>query len=78
MDLEQPTSPGPTQSYGGLLGGIRCDSALVLDIWLSHHEAVQIDSQTYHDREIYECSLMCKCGIFEEYTDRLDMVNEGR
>ncbi len=64
----------PTQSCGGLLGGIRCDSALVLNIWLSHHEAVQVDSQVYHDRDVYECSLMCKCGTFDEYTDNLEPI----
>ena len=62
----------------GLPGKIRCDSALVLDVWLSHHEAVQVDSQVYHDREVYECSLMCKCGIFEEYEDRLELISETR
>ncbi len=64
----------PTQSCGGLLGGIRCDSALVLDIWLSHHETVQYDSQLYHDKEVYEYSLMCKCGTFEEYEDNLGLI----
>ncbi len=64
----------PSQSCGGLLGGIRCDSALVLDIRLSHHEAVQVDSQVYHDKDIYEYSLMCKCGMFEEYEDNLEPI----
>ena len=59
---------------GGNPGEIRCDSALVLDIWLSHHEAVQVDSQVYHDKEVYECSLMCKCGTFEEYEDNLEPI----
>ena len=64
----------PLQSCGGLLGGIRCESALMLDIWLSHHEAVQVDSQVYRDKDIYECSLICKCGTFEEYTDNLEPI----
>ena len=63
---------------GGPPGAIRCDSALVLDIWLSHHEAVQVDSQVYHDKDVYECSLMCKCGTFEEYEDNLRTIDESR
>ena len=63
---------------GGNPGEIRCDSALVLNVWLSHHEAVQVDSQVYHDKEVYECSLMCKCGTFEEYEDNLEPINESR
>ena len=63
---------------GGNPGEIRCDSALVLDIWLSHTESVQTDSQEYRDKDVYECSLMCKCGTFEEYEDRLELLNEGR
>ena len=61
---------------GGTPGSLRCDSALVISVELSHHEAIQVDSQTYHDREVYECTLMCKCGIFEEYEDRLRIVSE--
>ena len=56
---------------GGNPGETRCDSALVLDIWLSHSESIQTDSQEYRDRDVYECSLMCKCGTFEEYEDNL-------
>ena len=63
---------------GGSPGAIRCDVAIVLDIWLSHHEQVQVDSQTYRDKDVYECSLACKCGIFEEYTDNLGMIHESR
>ena len=62
---------------GGNPGEIRCDSALVLDIWLSHTESVQTDSYEYRDRDVYECSLMCKCGTFEEYEDRLELVSEA-
>ena len=62
---------------GGNPGEIRCDSALVLDIWLSHTESYQSDSQEYRDKDVYECSLACKCGIFEEYTDRLDVIHEA-
>ena len=65
-------------SCGGPPGGLRCETALVINIELSHHEAVQVDSQVYHDREVYECTLMCKCGVFEEYEDRLEMINENR
>ena len=63
---------------GGPPGGLKCETALVVDVELSHHESVQVDSQVYHDREVYECTLMCKCGVFEEYEDRLEMVSEGR
>jgi len=59
---------------GGNPGSIRCDSALVLNVWLSHSESYQSDSQIYHDRDVYECSLMCKCGTFEEYEDNLEHV----
>ena len=68
----------PENYCGGLPGGIRCDSALVLHVWFSHHESVQTDSQVYHDKEVYECTLMCKCGVFEEYEDRLEIINEAR
>lgn len=63
---------------GGPLGEIRCDSALVISVELSHHEAVQVDSQVYHDREVYECTLVCNCGTFEEYEDRLELIHEAR
>jgi len=66
----------PINSCGGQPGEVRCETALILDIWLSHHESVQCDSQVYHDKEVYECSLACKCGIFEEYTDNLGMIHE--
>ena len=59
---------------GGNPGEIRCDSALVLDIWLSHTESYQSDSQEYRDRDVYECSLMCKCGTFDEYEDNLELI----
>ena len=61
----------------GLPGTIRCETALVLNVWLSHHEAVQVDSQVYRDKDVYECSLVCKCGTFEEYTDNLSIVGES-
>ena len=66
----------PENYCGGPPGELRCDSALVVSIELSHHEQVQVDSQVYHDREVYECTLMCKCGVFEEYEDRLELVSE--
>ena len=62
---------------GGPSGSLRCESALVVSVELSHHEAVQVDSQTYHDREVYEFTLMCKCGLFEEYDDRLELILEA-
>ena len=64
----------PLQSCAGLLGGVRCDTALVVGVELSHSEQVQIDSHSYADRDIYECTLMCKCGIFEEYEDHLGVI----
>lgn len=63
---------------GGNPGSIRCDSALVLNVWLSHHEEVETEFGVRHDKEIYECSLMCKCGTFEEYEDNLRPINESR
>ena len=56
------------------IGSIRCASALVISVELSHHEQTQYDSQNYYDREIYGCTLMCKCGVFEEYDDRLEIL----
>ena len=66
----------PINSCGGQPGSIRCDSAIVISVELSHHESVQVDSQVYHDKEVYECTLMCKCGMFEEYEDNLGMIHE--
>ena len=71
----------PSQSCGGLLGGIRCETALVINVEISHTEQVEVDAFTYEDRDIYECTLMCKCGMFEEYDDVLEyfeVVNEDR
>ena len=67
----------PENFCGGSPGGLRCETALVINVELSHHEAVQVDSQVYHDREVYECTLMCKCGVFEEYEDRLEVISEA-
>ena len=58
----------------GLPGEVRCESALLLDIQLSHTESYQSDSQAYMERDVYECSLMCRCGTFEEYADNLGMI----
>ena len=68
----------PNICCGGSPGGSRCKTALVINVEPSHSEQVQIDSHTYVDRDINECTLMCKCGIFEEYTDHLELVNENR
>ena len=54
------------------------DKAIGAIVELSHHEAVQVDSQVYHDREVYECTLVCNCGTFEEYEDRLELIHEAR
>lgn len=62
---------------GGQPGELRCETALVVNVELSHHEEVQVDSQVYRDREVYECTLMCKCGLFEEYDDRLGLIREA-
>tara|TARA_E500000331_G_C16685850_1_gene467480 strand:- start:224 stop:445 length:222 start_codon:yes stop_codon:yes gene_type:complete len=59
---------------GGPPGGLRCETALVVNVELSHSEQIQIGSHTYMDRDINECTLMCKCGIFEEYEDNLGVV----
>ena len=63
---------------GGPPGRLKCATALIINVELSHHESVQVDSQVYHDKEVYECTLMCKCGVFEEYEDRLEIINEAR
>lgn len=63
---------------GGPPGELRCESALVVGVELSHVEQVQVDTHRYADRDVYECTLMCKCGLFEEYADRLDLVDESR
>ena len=68
----------PENCCGGPPGGLRCDSALVIDMKVSHIEQVQVDTHRYADRDVYECTLMCKCGLFEEYADRLDFVDEDR
>ena len=68
----------PENYCGGNPGSIRCDSALVLNIWLSHSESYQSDSQVYREKDVYECSLMCKCGTFEEYEDNLEVIDESR
>ncbi len=60
---------------GGPPGMLRCETALIINVELSHTEQVQVDSHRYVDRDIYECTLMCKCGMFEEYEDRLGVVN---
>ena len=66
------------ENCGGFGGSLRCSSAIVLSVELSHSEQVQVDSHTYTDRDIYECELMCRCGMFEEYADRLEMLSESR
>ena len=63
---------------GGPPGALRCESALVVVAELSHVEQVQVDTHRYADRDIYECTLMCKCGLFKEYADRLGFVDEDR
>ena len=61
---------------GGSPGELKCKTALVVDVKFSHHESVQVDSQVYRDREVYECMLVCECGLFEEYHDRLGLIGE--
>lgn len=63
----------PRNYCGGPPGGIRCDSALVLNVRLSHLESIQTDSQVYRDKEVYEYTLACSCGTFEEYEDELEI-----
>ena len=59
---------------GGPPGGLKCETALLINVELSHLEQVQVDSQVYRDKEVYECTLACKCGTFEEYADRLEKI----
>ena len=69
-----------TNSCGGSPGEAKCETALVLDIWLSHTESYQSDSQEYRDKDVYEFELACPCGIFKEldYEGRLELINESR
>ena len=64
----------PLNYCGGPPGAVRCETALVLDVRLSHVESVQTDSESYVDRDIYECFLSCRCGTFEEYTHMLEKI----
>ena len=68
----------PTMSCGGQPGDVRCDSALVVGVDYSHSEAVQVDSQVYHDKEIYEYAFVCKCGTFQGYDDYMEVISESR
>lgn len=74
MKIEVGELVRPLNFCGGRPGDVRCESALVVNVELSHHESVQVDSQAYHDVEIYEYELICSCGTFEEYSDRVEPV----
>ena len=67
----------PLQSCGGLLGKIRCESALVLN---KHHayKSVEVDMFVYKEVEVYEYELICSCGQFEEDGDYLELISESR
>ena len=67
----------PTMSCGGQLGGIRCDSALVLNkrqIWKS----VEVDAYVYEEVEVHEYDLICSCGQFDEDGNFLEIISESR
>ena len=70
----------PTNSCGGKPGGTRCETAIILNSYLSHCEDVQVDSQRYVSVDVYEFELVCSCGIFQEldYEGRLELINESR
>lgn len=68
----------PMNFCAGTPGGTRCETALVINVELKHLEMVQVDSQEYRDKEIYECALMCGCGMFIEYDDSMELINESR
>ena len=68
----------PTNSCGGNPGGTRCETAVVLSTRLSHCEDIQVDSQRYVSVDVYELELVCPCGVFEEYGDRVELINESR
>ena len=61
---------------GGPPGGLKCKTALIIDVDLSHVESYQSDSHVYSDRDVYQCTLFCKCGVFEEYDYRLGLIIE--
>ena len=67
----------PTMSCGGQLGGVRCDSALVLNkrqTWKS----VEVDAYVYEEVEVHEYDLICSCGQFDEDGNFLEMISESR
>ena len=68
----------PLNFCAGSVHIARCQTALVINVELKHIEMVQVDSQEYRDREIYECALMCRCGMFIEYDDSVELINESR
>ncbi len=68
----------PKMSCGGQPGQIRCETALVVGSGLSHYESVQVDSQAYRDKEVYEYAFLCNCGTFEGYGDYMEVISESR
>ena len=68
----------PINFCAGSIHTARCETALVINVELKHLKMVQVDSHQYRDKEIYECSLMCRCGMFIEYDDSVELINESR
>ena len=67
----------PLQSCGGHLGGVRCESAVVLDFEIYHRD-IQVDDYQYESVETHEYQLLCSCGYFEEEGDYIEAINESR
>lgn len=68
----------PLMACGGVPGGIRCESAVVLSKEHSHNENVEIAMFEYETIEVYEYELICPCGTFEEYENHLELIDESR
>jgi hypothetical protein len=67
----------PLESCAGELGHLRCDRALILEAYHSHNESIQVNSFEYMEVEVYEYKLLCGCGAWEEYEDRLEVLSES-
>jgi hypothetical protein len=63
----------PIETCGGLLGSLKCETAVVLSKELSHYERRGDGSVRIHEYELF-----CRCGIWEEYEDNLEMIDEDR
>ena len=68
----------PMMSCGGQPGDVRCETALVVGSGFSHYESIQVDSQAYRTKEVYEYAFVCKCGTFQGHDIHMEVISEGR